>query len=177
MAYLLTLLEIIVAIIVVRLIKTYREGKALEKCVKHALFCLLARPTTHFENRGYKGEDVAGMTVGVLSGLTSADLRRVANITPEYFQRHSEAIEREAKQILATDAELRELVHQTQMYVAVVRHAHNNRAGADAVFENPLLKPYEKELPPIGPSEYSRLVGRYAEKWLLTEAKEPTTSQ
>lgn len=175
--YLLTLFGIIVAIVVVRLVKTYREGKALEKCVNHALFCLLARLNTHFESRGYKGDDVTGMTVGVLSSLTSADLKRLANTTPEYLQLHSEAIEREAKRILAVDEELRELLLQTQMYLALVRRAHNNRVGADAVLENPLLKPYEKEHPPISPKEYSRLIERYAEKWLLAQAKEATTPQ
>lgn len=162
MTYALILIGIVVAFTLVRFIRRYRLGNAMEQCIKDAVLAMLVRLTSDFAHYGDDSRYL--MAAAVSFCLTSAHVEGRRDAVEDYFNRNRKPVEEEAARVLASDSELREIVIQTQRYLVMCRKAHNRDEAANELLNNRFTQPYRNEYPLIDYGDYFRLVRAFALK-------------
>lgn len=171
----LTVLGMVALLVLIRVVRGVREdhraGKSMDAAVKHALFLMMVRLDEDLTRYPYEvGDDLRKLLVpAVLSLLAGSE--GVRDVDESFIKEHREDVEMFAQAVLARDTELRTLVLSTRIWLYAVRRAYTGSAAAEPVLDNPLLKPYERDSPPISGDQYLKLVGKFSEAWLTSDSK------
>lgn len=158
------IVSILIALVLVRVVNTYRAGRDIEACVKHALFLMLVRLDRDLACSEPKDKLIVQ---AVFSLLTESEVRDDA--VRQLMLGNQERVLKVADQVLATDTDLRTLAVRTRDFLYAGRWAHGNQTAAEGLLNNPFLARYQNERS-LAPAEYFRLVSELSDRWLREPA-------